>query len=66
MSTSEKKFKSKKQMLEDLSKNHSKSVKFRIRVQQEYEANKEIKEYTDSEEYEQYYAEKYENKPIQD
>ena len=64
MSTSEKKFKSKKQMLEDLSKNHSKSVKFRIRVQQEYEANKEIKEYEDSEEFEQYYWSEYAGKTI--
>lgn len=59
MTTSGKKFKSKKTEREDdsvLSKNHSKSVKFRLRVQQEEEAEKEIKEYQDTEINENYYS----------
>ena len=51
MTTSGKKFKSKKTEREDdsvLSKNHSKSVKFRLRVQQEEEANNEIQLYKEA------------------
>ena len=59
MSTeSGKKFKSKKREQPDdsvFSHNHSKSVKFRLRVQQEDEAAKEIREYLDTEEFEEYY-----------
>ena len=58
MTTSEKKFKSKKPEKQDesgLSKNHSKSVKYRLRVQQEHEAKDEIKQFTDTEEFEKYY-----------
>lgn len=58
MSTSEKKFKSKKQEKQDdsmLSMNHSKSIKYRLRVQQETEAEDEIKQFQDTEEFERYY-----------
>jgi hypothetical protein len=58
MTTSEKNYKSKKRVRDDdspLSKNHSKSVKFRLRVQEEVEAEEEIKEYQDNEDYENYY-----------
>lgn len=40
---------------EDLSKNHSKSIRYRLRVQQESEAENEIKEYRDDSIDEQYY-----------
>lgn len=58
MSTSDKQLKSKKLEKKDeseLSKNHSKSIRYRLRVQEEREAVDEIKEYQDSEEHEQYY-----------
>lgn len=58
MSTSEKKYKSKKAEKQDdsaLSRNHSKSIKYRLRVQQEHEAEDEIKQYQDTEEFERYY-----------
>lgn len=58
MSTSEKKFKSKKQEKQDesmLSRNHSKSIRYRLRVQQETEAEDEIKQFQDTEEFERYY-----------
>lgn len=51
-----KKSKSKKvERNEDLSKNHSKSIRYRLRVQQEQEAEHEIKEYQDELIDEQYY-----------
>lgn len=53
-----KKLKSKKSDKQDdsgLSKNHSKSVRYRLRVQQEQEAEHEIKEYKDDTIYEEYY-----------
>ena len=57
MSSSEKKSNRKHEKSDDsvLSHNHSKSVRFRLRVQQEREAVAEIKEYKDTEEYKQYY-----------
>lgn len=39
------------------SKNHSKSVKYRLRVQQEHEAEDEIREYKDTDDGEEYYNE---------
>jgi hypothetical protein len=57
MSSSEKKSNRKHEKSDDsvLSHNHSKSVRFRLRAQQEREAVAEIKEYKDTEEYKQYY-----------
>lgn len=47
LNTSTKNFSRKKEKNEDLSKNHSKSIRFRIRVQKDKEAKDEIKEYID-------------------
>lgn len=58
MSTFDKKSKNKLADESALSRNHSKSVRFRLRVQQELEANNEIKEYKDEEIDEEYYRSK--------
>lgn len=47
-----------------LSKNHSKSVRYRLRVQQEQEAENEIKEYKDDLTFEEYYEREHEGKSI--
>lgn len=47
-----------------LSLNHSKSVKFRLRVQQQKEADMDIKQYQDTEEFEQYYKDAH-DKPVE-
>jgi hypothetical protein len=57
MITLGKKFKTNKRELDDdsyLSKNHSKSVRFRLRVQEEAEAEEEIKDYQDYEDQDDY------------
>lgn len=49
-----------------MSNNHSKSVKFRLRVQQEHEATAAIREYKDEAIDEEYYKEADASKKIQD